>query len=277
MGPHPDLPWPVRVDHRVQETRDIFTLQLTLEDPGVRAAYRALPGQYNMLYLFGVGEVPISVVSSPEDGGPLEHTIRAVGRVTRGLERLRVGDRLGLRGPYGRGWPVDAARGRDVVVVTGGLGCAPVVAMIRYILDHREAHGSLTLLQGVKHSDDLIWRRQYRRWARQPQVQVLLASDQPGPQWPHSVGNVTVLLDRARIPPGALALLCGPEPMMKAVIPGLMQRGIAAEDIFLSIERNMQCGIGHCGHCQVGPHFICQDGPVFPYPGIADWIDREGF
>jgi NAD(P)H-flavin reductase len=274
---HPDLPWPARVEHRVQETRDIFSLQLALEEPELRAAYRALPGQYNMLYLFGVGEVPISVVSGPEDGGPLEHTIRAVGRVTRGLERLRVGDRLGLRGPYGRGWPVEAARGRDVVVVTGGLGCAPVVAMIRHILTHREAHGSLTLLQGVKHSDDLIWRRQYRQWARQPQVQVLLASDQPGPQWPHSVGNVTVLLDRARIPTGALALLCGPEPMMKAVIPGLMRRGISAEDIWLSIERNMQCGIGHCGHCQVGPHFICQDGPVFRYPDIADWIDREGF
>ncbi|MFP4160923.1 MAG: FAD/NAD(P)-binding protein [Ectothiorhodospira sp.] len=277
MGRPPDLPWPARVVSRVQETRDIFTLHLALEDPDVRTDYRVLPGQYNMLYLFGVGEVPISVVSSPEDGGPLEHTIRAVGRVTRGLERLRVGDRLGLRGPYGRGWPVDAARGRDVVVVTGGLGCAPVVAMIRHILDHREAHGFLTLLQGVKHSNDLIWRPQYRTWAQRPKVQVLLASDQPGPQWPHSVGNVTVLLDRAHIPPGALALLCGPEPMMKAVIPGLVQRGIAPEDLWLSIERNMQCGIGHCGHCQVGPHFICQDGPVFRYPDIADWIDREGF
>ncbi|MBK1672264.1 Ni/Fe hydrogenase subunit gamma [Ectothiorhodospira shaposhnikovii] len=277
MRSHPDLPLAARVVGRVQETRDIFSLRLALLDATERAGYRSVPGQYNMLYLFGVGEVPISIVSDPDDGGPLEHTIRAVGRVTHGLERLRVGDTLGLRGPYGRGWPLDAARGSDVIVVTGGLGCAPVISMVRHMLRHRETFGFITLLQGVKHAEDLIWRRQYQTWAALPDVQVLLASDQGGMQWPHAMGNVTTLLDQARIPADGIAMLCGPERMMKAVIPLLTDRGMDPFRIWLSIERNMQCGIGHCGHCQVGPHFICQDGPVFRYPDIADWIDREGF
>ena len=273
-----DLPWASRITSRVQETRDIFSVKLELVDPKIRDAYRSYPGQYNMLYLFGVGEVPISIVSDPEDNGPLEHTIRAVGRVTHGLERLRVGDTLGLRGPYGRGWPLQAAQGRNVVVISGGLGCAPVVSMIRYMLRRRDDHGQITILQGVKHSNDLIWRRQYQEWEQIRDVQVLLAADQGGPQWPFSVGNVTVLLEKANIPPeDTVAVLCGPEPMMKAAIPRLLERGVDPFHIWLSIERNMQCGIGHCGHCQVGPHFICQDGPVFRYPDIADWIDREGF
>jgi sulfhydrogenase subunit gamma (sulfur reductase) len=275
---NPDRPVEVEVVERVEETPSIYTLHLRFTDPEVAASYRLLPGQYNMLYLFGVGEVPISIVSDPDFEGPLEHTIRSVGRVTRGMERLKVGDRMGLRGPYGRGWPLDEAEGRDVVIVTGGLGCAPVVSMIRYVLQRRERFGRLVILQGVKHTDDLIWRRQYERWQQLPNTQVLLAADVGGPNWPYSVGKVTVLFNQAGIDPDrSIVMLCGPEPMMKASIDRLLALHVPAESMWLSIERNMQCGIGHCGHCQVGPYFVCQDGPVFHYPELRPWLGVTGF
>lgn len=276
--PNPDRPIPVEVIERITENPSIFTLHLRFTDPADAEAYQLQPGQYNMLYLYGVGEIPISIVSDPEHGGVLEHTIRTVGRVTQGMERLQVGDQLGLRGPYGQGWPLEAAEGQDVVIVTGGLGCAPVVSMIRYILRRRERFGRLTILQGVKHTDDLIWRKQYEAWKRLPNTQVLLAADVGGPNWPYSVGKVTVLFSQAGIDPQrSIVLLCGPEIMMKASIDRLLALKVPAEAIWLSIERNMQCGIGHCGHCQVGPYFVCQDGPVFHYPKLQSWLGVTGF
>ncbi|AGA33827.1 2-polyprenylphenol hydroxylase and related flavodoxin oxidoreductase [Thioalkalivibrio nitratireducens DSM 14787] len=275
---NPDRPFEVEVVERVEETPTIYTLHLRFTDPGIERSYRCQPGQFNMLYLYGVGEIPISIVSDPDSRGPVEHTIRSVGRVTRGMEMLRVGDRIGLRGPYGRGWPLQEAEGRDVVFVTGGLGCAPLVSLIRYVVERRERFGRIVILQGVKHSDDLIWRRQYERWQRLPDVQVLLASDVGGPNWPYSVGRVTVLFSQAAIDPDrSIVMLCGPEVMMKSSIERLLAIGVPPEVIWLSIERNMQCGIGHCGHCQLGPYFVCHDGPVFHYPALRPWLGVTGF
>lgn len=272
------IPQPVEIVERSVETPTIFSWRLRFIDPEATRLYRARPGQFNMLYLYGVGEVPISIVADPAENGDLEHTIRAVGRVTRGMALLRAGDYLGLRGPFGRGWPILEAEGKDVVIVTGGLGCAPVVAMIRYVLARRHAFGRLVILQGVKHTDDLIWRTQYERWQRLPNTQVLLAADVGGPNWPYSVGKVTVLLERAAIAPKkSIVLLCGPENMMKATIDRLIALGVAPEAIWLSVERNMQCGNGRCGHCQIGPWFVCRDGPVFPYPQLQPWLGVSGF
>ncbi len=166
------LPHSVEVVERIEESPGIFTLRLRFSDPAVHAAYSFEPGQFNMLYLPEVGEVPISIVSDPEDEHMVDHTIRAVGRVTRGLQALRAGDRLGLRGPYGKGWPLAEAEGREVAIITGGLGCAPVVAAINYILRRRERYGRLVIMQGVRHSDDLIWRERYNAWARLENVDV---------------------------------------------------------------------------------------------------------
>lgn len=276
---NPYLPWEAEVVERVQESRTIVTLRLRLTDPARAAAYRFSPGQFNMLYLYGGGEVPISIASDPDDaGGLLDHTIRAVGRITRALVRLGPGERLGIRGPYGRGWPLEAARGKDLVLVTGGLGCAPVVSVINYVLRRRADYGRLTILQGVKHADDLIWRSQYEDWMRLPDTQVLLAADVGGPHWPFSVGNVTVLFDQARLAPqNAVVMMCGPERMMQAASSELIRRGFAPEQIWVSMERNMQCAVRHCGHCQYGPHFVCSDGPVFNYTEIAAIFDKTGF
>ena len=276
-GMNPYLPREAEVVERIDESPTIFTLRLSLTDAQARAAYRFAPGQFNMVYLHGAGEVPISIVSDPEAAQLLDHTIRAVGRVTSGLAKLAAGDRLGIRGPFGSGWTLEQAQGRDVVVVTGGLGCAPVVAVINFIVARRERFGHLTIIQGVKHSDELIWRERYAHWASLPGVQVLLSADHGGPLWPWHVGRVTEVFDDAVIPRGAVAMLCGPEIMMQIAARQLAARGIDENDIYLSLERNMQCAVGHCGHCQFGPDFVCRQGPVFAYPRIKSLFSVKGF
>jgi sulfhydrogenase subunit gamma (sulfur reductase) len=273
----PYLPLEAEVLERVEESPTIFTLRLRLTDPRAHAAYRFSPGQFNMLSLYGVGEVPISIVSDPEDESMFDHTVRAIGRVTRGLARLRAGDRLGIRGPYGRGWPLAEARGQDIVIITGGLGCAPTVAAINYVLRRRAQYGRLTVIQGVKHSDDLLWRERYQAWARERDTQVLIAADRAGPVWPWHVGGVTELFSQAEIDASrALALLCGPEGLMLAAVRHLRGRGVAPEAIWLSMERSMHCAVGHCGHCQLGPLFVCRDGPVFRYADVGPYLDVRG-
>ena len=202
---------------RTQESPTIFTLRLCLDDPQAQAAYRFAPGQFNMLYLYGVGEAPISIMSDPEDRDGIGHTIRAQGRVTQGLAKLRPGDRLGLRGPFGRGWPLQETGGCDVVLLTGGLGCAPVVSVIHYVLKRRARFGRLVIIQGVKHAEDLIWRAQYDEWAKLPDTQVLVAASEGAPMWPWHVGRITDLFALARFNPAcAVAMMCGPEGMMHA-------------------------------------------------------------
>jgi sulfhydrogenase subunit gamma (sulfur reductase) len=273
----PSLPSVARVVERIQESPTIFTLRVRFTDPEQQTAYRFSPGQFNMLSLYGVGEVPISVVSDPDEEQLVDHTIRAVGRVTRGLAALRAGDRLGIRGPYGQGWPLAQAEGKDVAIISGGLGCAPTVAAINYILRRRERYGRLTLVQGVKHSDDLLWRERYETWATAPDTQVLIAANHAAPLWPWHVGPATELLDRFEIDPARmLAMLCGPEGMMLAGVARLRARGLPGEAIWLSMERNMQCAIGHCGHCQFGPKFVCVDGPVFRYSEIQQLLGVPG-
>jgi len=272
-----DCPAAAEVMERVTESRTIVTLRLRLTDPACHAAFRFAPGQFNMLGLFGAGEVPISIVSDPHEQAYIEHAIRAVGRVTHGLARLEAGAMLGLRGPFGRGWPLAEAQGKNVLIITGGLGCAPTVAVVNYILRRRAQFGRLTMIQGVKHSDDLLWRRRYELWEREPDTQVLIAADVAGPLWPWHVGRITELFDRARIDPErTFVMLCGPEGMMQIAIQHLLGRGVAAEAIWLSLERSMHCALGFCGHCQLGPKFVCRDGPVFCYNDVRDFFGRPG-
>ncbi|MFA7617476.1 MAG: FAD/NAD(P)-binding protein [Thiohalomonadaceae bacterium] len=263
------VPYEAEIVERIQESPSIFTLRLRFTEAAVQAAYRFAPGQFNMLYLFGVGEVPISIVSDPEDDHLFDHTIRSVGRVTRVMAALRPGERVGVRGPFGRGWPMAQAEGRDVVIVTGGLGCAPVMSVINYVLRRRERFGRLVIIQGVKHSDDLIWRERYEQWARLPDTQVFIAADQAGPGWPFREGLVTALLGEAELDTQhSCVMMCGPEGMMQAVARDLLARGFSERDLWLSMERNMHCGQGLCGHCQLGAKFVCKDGPVFSYDEI---------
>lgn len=276
--PNLSIPQKARVIDRIQEAPGIFTLNLRLDDDQAQADYRFAPGQFNMLYVYGVGEVPISISSDPDDAHVIGHTIRAQGRVTQALSRLQPGDTLGLRGSFGRGWPLDEMTGKDVVLVTGGLGCAPVVSVIHYLLRRREQIRRLVIIQGVKHADDLIWHEQYRKWAALPQTQVLLAASQASTLWPWHVGRPTELFTQADFAPAyAVALMCGPEGMMKTSAELLVQRGMPESRVFLSMERNMQCATGHCGHCQIGPLFVCRDGPVFGWSQMKPLLAHRGF
>ncbi|MEM5535653.1 FAD/NAD(P)-binding protein [Neptuniibacter pectenicola] len=270
-------PIAARVVEFIQESDAIFTLRLQLEDAAERARYQFMPGQFNMLYLFGVGEVPISIVSDPLDDDIIDHTVRVVGRVTRGLAQLKKGDRLGLRGPFGHGWPLALARDKDLLIVTGGLGCAPVVSAINYALKRPEHYRKLSIVQGVKHANDLIWQHRYDDWREREGVEVLLAADEAGPAWPFHVGRITELLDHVTTAyDNCVVMICGPEGLMQRAAELLLEKGVPPYSIYLSMERNMQCAVGHCGHCQLGADFICKDGPVFVYPDIRERLLQEG-
>ncbi|UCE90257.1 MAG: FAD/NAD(P)-binding protein [Pseudomonadota bacterium] len=271
------VPCRARIVRRIQESPTIFTLGIELLESNQRKRFSFTPGQFNMVYLYGAGEVPISIVSDPEDETMLDHTIRVVGRVTRGLALLKEGDEAGIRGPFGRGWPLDAVHGKDVLIITGGLGCAPVISVINYILRRRADYGRLTILQGVKHSEDLIWRQRYERWIEQPDIDVRLAADVGTGNWPWYIGRVTALLDGVEIDAQrTIVMMCGPELMMARAVGSLASKGIPGGAIWMSMERNMHCGNGLCGHCQLGPKFVCREGPVFQYPEIESLLAIRG-
>ena len=271
-------PLEARIIGKERESETIVTLVLCLTDPVAAEHYRFAPGQFNMLYVKGVGEIPVSIASDPDEPEAISHTIRAVGRVSTRLSELEPGERIGVRGPFGRGWPLEQLGGRDLIIVTGGLGCAPVAPVISYINERRQDFGRLAILHGVKHSGDLIWGGCYADWAAQADTQVLLSADRSEPSWAGTTGPVTRLFEQLTIPPaGAAAMICGPEPMQHACAEWLLANDMSAGEIWLSLERNMQCATGLCGHCQFGEHFICKDGPVFRYDVIRHLIGRPSF
>jgi NAD(P)H-flavin reductase len=274
---NPYVVHPATIVEKIREAEDINTYRLQLVDEQVRRQFRFNAGQFNMVYLFGVGEVAISIVSDPDEPQLLDHTIRTVGRITKAIAGLQPGDALGIRGPFGQGWPLEEARGRNVVIVTGGLGCAPVVGAIEYIFRRRAQYGSIKILHGVKTPHDLLYRERFDAWRRSPDTEVLLTSDQPDKTWSYHIGVVTELFELVSIDPAkSIVLMCGPEIMMRLGVPILVRRGIPATAMYVSLERHMECGIGLCGHCQMGPYFVCKDGPVMRYDRVAPWLGRVG-
>jgi NAD(P)H-flavin reductase len=272
--PDPMLPTPWVVQRVRRETADTYTLELA--GPRGAAGFAFAPGQFNMLYAFGVGEVPISISGDPERPETLMHTIRDVGSVTHAICGLKKGEALGVRGPYGTPWPVAEAAGSDVVVVAGGLGLAPLRPAIYHLLNHRADYGALELIYGARTPGDLLYRRELERWRGRFDIRVHVTVDSAGPDWRANVGVLTDLIARARFDPEhTLALVCGPGIMMRFTVRELLAQGLKPHRILVSMERNMKCGIGLCGHCQWGPFFICKDGPVFTFERIQDWFDRR--
>ncbi|MEO8048626.1 MAG: FAD/NAD(P)-binding protein [Nitrospirota bacterium] len=277
QGINPYLIHSATIMEKIREAEDIDTYRLRFVDAQVRRTYRFAAGQFNMVYLFGVGEVAISIVSDPDHPELLDHTIRVAGRVTKAIAELQPGDVLGIRGPFGTGWPLDEAQRKDVVIVTGGLGCAPVVGAIEYIFRRRDRFGAVKILHGVKTPHDLLYRERFDAWRRHPDTEVLLTSDQPDKTWHYHIGVVTELFEQVSMDPTkSIVLMCGPEIMMRLGVPILMRRGMSATAIYVSLERHMECGIGLCGHCQLGPYFLCKDGPVMRYDRVAPWLGRVG-
>lgn len=269
------IPAEYRVESVVRETHDTFTLGMTPAGAGERSGFA--PGQFSMLYVFGVGELPISISGDPEAPGKLVYTVRSVGPATKALVSSVPGDPVGVRGPYGTSWPLEAARGRDVLIVAGGIGLAPLRPVIYHVLRHRDDYVRLIVLYGARSPGDRLFRKELEAWNRQPDTHVLSTVDYGGATWRGRVGVVTTLFRYVRLHPDrTVAMICGPEIMMRYVIGELENnRGVPASNIYLSMERNMKCAIGFCGHCQFGPHFICKDGPVFPYDRLRSRMGQH--
>ncbi|MGP0628906.1 FAD/NAD(P)-binding protein [Nitrospina sp. 32_T5] len=263
----PMIPEPHRILRVQKETRDSFTLE-TQPVKGARR-FDFKPGQFNMLYVFGVGEVPISISGDPQKPDTLLHTIRAVGTVTRHLKKLRKGDVIGIRGPFGSHWPVAAAEGNDVVFIAGGIGLAPLRPAIYQVLARREKYGDVFILYGARTPADMIFRKELEAWRGRFDLEVDATVDTAQRGWLGNVGVVTQIVKKAKFDAHqTVAMICGPEVMMRFTVNELMDEGLSGDDIHLTMERNMKCAIGFCGHCQYGPDFVCLDGPVFPYQRI---------
>ena len=273
--PHNDAMTPQAFQVRAvsKETPDTFTLTLAPHNGDGAAPFR--PGQFSMLWSLGVGELPISISGDPLKEDRLVYTVRSVGQATHALVSQKVGSSVGVRGPYGQGWPVDEARGQDVIIVAGGIGLAPLRPVIYRVLANRDQYGRLVLLYGARNPRDLLFRKELASWSRHRDTQVLTTVDYGGLSWRGHVGVVTTLFKYARIhPERSIAMICGPEIMMRFVARDLETQGLAKKRIYVSMERNMKCGIGLCGHCQYGPYFICKDGPVFRYEQMQPLLEK---
>ena len=258
----PMRPEPYRVVRTRAETHDAFTLTLEPVREGARLTFEA--GQFNMLYAPGVGEAAISMSGPPGTVHRVVHTIRAVGRVTRTLQRLKRGAALGLRGPFGTAWPVSLAEGGDVVLVAGGVGLAPLRPVVYHVLEQRERFGRVCLLFGARTPRDILFAKEIETWRGRLDLEVEVTVDRAAAGWHGLVGVVPSLIPRARFDPAsAVAFVCGPEIMMHFTAGELAQRGVPSDRVWISMERNMRCGFGLCGHCQFGPFFVCKDGPKF--------------
>jgi NAD(P)H-flavin reductase len=265
----PMVPRVARVLRRHRDGPQVFTLDIELQE----AAPVFAPGQFNMLTAFGVGEVPISLSGDPADRGHLVHTIRAVGPVSAALTRLGPADLLGLRGPFGMGWPMAEAAGHDVVIVAGGLGLAPLRPALYRLLAERARYGKIALLYGARSPAEILFRNEIESWRRRLDIEIEVTVDHAGSDWRGHVGVVTTLIARADFDPlHAIALVCGPEVMMRFAIAALGEAGLADYAIYLSMERNMKCAVVFCGHCQFGTVFICRDGPVFRYDRVRSLL-----
>ncbi len=271
-------PFEATIKWMKKETRDTFTCSLKINNRDIQKAYRFLPGQFNMLYVPGIGEAPISISSSPVDHD-LMHTVRIAGNVTSALSRLRTGDVIGMRGPFGRGWPLGETEDRDLLIVAGGLGIAPLRSVARHILkipprrsERVSTRPRRVLLYGAKTPKDIIFRDEFPRYRNVFDVFLTVDRADPEEYWRGETGLVTKLFGAISLDPlRTVVFLCGPEIMMQTSVRELILRGVPGERIFVSMERSMNCGMGVCGHCFFGPKFVCKDGPVFRFSEI------EGF
>lgn len=276
-APSPVVPNSARIVEIKEEAYAIATYTLVFEDEALRKSFQFKPGQFNALYLAGIGEVPISLSSSHHEPEKLGHTIRYAGNVTRAISRLNNGDVIGLRGPYGNAWPLGRIRGDDLLIVTGGIGLAPLRPVIYAVIHDRAKFGRVYLLYGARTPADMLYMDEMDGW-RSHDIQTYTTVDRADPSWKGQVGVVPMLFYQIRLDPSKTTVLtCGPEIMMRFVVYEALARRVSKDRIFISMERNMKCSVGLCGHCQFGPFFVCKEGPVFSYAQVEPFFGVEDF
>jgi NAD(P)H-flavin reductase len=259
------------------EVDNISTVWLKFKDPALAKAYSFQPGQFNMLYLPGYGEAAISICSDTEKRETIGHTVRFAGNVTRAISRLKIGDPVGLRGPFGTHWPIEQLEGKDLILAAGGIGLPPLRPVIHHVLRNRAKYGKVILLYGARTPGDLLYTSQFDAW-RKSDINVQITVDRADDTWKGQVGVVSMLFYHFRLDQTKTAVLtCGPEIMIRFVVFEALARRVPTDQIFVSLERNMKCGQGSCGHCQLGPLFVCKDGPVFPFSAVEPYFSVEEF
>ena len=269
---NPLAPTRAIVEEKINEGTDVFSLKLSLHNGEL---FSATPGQFNMLGLPGIGEAAFSFSSLDSDGRKFTHTIRMAGNVVDAMAKLNTGDKLTFRGPYGNGWPLESAEGKNLIIVAGGIGLPPLRPVIYHVLRNRDKFKKVYLLYGAKTVGELLYKNELESWSKE--IPVLLSADKLTQASPLTIrqGVVTTLFDQLEISmEDTVTFTCGPQIMMKFVAAELILNGHKPDKIFISMERRMKCGIGHCGHCQFGPHFVCRDGPVFAYADIQNLFNR---
>jgi NAD(P)H-flavin reductase len=270
------MPVPVRIVGAKNENFNTSTIRFQIVDDYLREQYRFVPGQFNMIYVPGVGEAAISISSDCEDTAELSHTVRVVGSVTRAATAMREGDIVGLRGPFGLGWPMEKIDGHDLVIVTGGIGIAPLRPVIYWIRKHREKCGRVVILYGCRTPEDRLFVDELDEWMNEPALDLLVTVDNATPGWFGPVGVVTKLLGRVRVNAGnTIVMVCGPRMLNRVAAWNFLQLHVPAEQVYVSLERNMNCGFGRCGHCQYGDKFVCRDGPVFRFADVSHIFATE--
>ena len=267
------IPEPFIITKKKKESKDTFTFELFSES---LKNFVFKPGQFNMLYLFGIGEVPVSISGHPENTEKLIHTIRNVGIVTNGMSKLKKGDVIGVRGPFGSEWPVETAKGKDVIIVAGGLGLAPLRPAIYQILSNRELYEKVIILYGAREPENIIFEKEIHKWRSSFDIDVRVTVDHAINVWHGEVGVITSLIKKSSFNvDNSISMVCGPELMMRFSAIELENKGVNSKNIFISMERNMKCAIGFCGHCQYGPKFICKDGAVFCYEELKYLLNKR--
>lgn len=260
-----------------KQTADTYTFTLEFKKKEDKDLYSFLPGQFNMLTLPGIGESAISISSDSANKNTIDHTVRKVGSATGVLFNYKEGDILGIRGAYGSAWPMDKAVGKDVIIIAGGVGLAPVRPAIMHIFNNRKKYGKFKIISGARSCDNMLFTKEFSSWQdKKNEVELILTVDKvnEGEKWEHNVGVVTTCFDKACLTASnSIVITCGPEIMMKFVVKELLKKGFREDQVYVSLERRMQCGVGRCGHCQIGKYFVCKDGPVFSYDQVKGLPD----
>ncbi len=266
LAHNPYRPWPARITSIIDLTEKEKLFEIRLIDDRVREAFDFHSGQFVEVSIFGVGEAPISISSAPSKQGFVELCVRKTGDVTRVLHEKQCGDIIGIRGPFGRGFPFEEMRGHDILLVAGGLGIAPLKSLINHIHDDRHEFGKVTILYGAKNPSEILFRQQFEMWKHREDFDLVMTVDEPDDTWKFEVGRVTKLFETVDVDPAVTyGAICGPPVMYRFVIDEMRKKGVNVDRIYVSFERRMKCGIGKCGHCGVGHQYACIDGPVFNY------------
>jgi NAD(P)H-flavin reductase len=273
----PMLPFWAEIRQINREAPGVSTYWLEFLDPDLQKGFHFKAGQFNMVLVPGLGEAAISISSDVEDTRRIGHTIRSVGNVTSAISRMSVGDVLGIRGPFGSWWKLEEFIGKDIVIAAGGIGLPPIRPVLYYIQHHRHEFGKVIVLYGARTPNDLQFTAEYQHW-QDANIEINVTVDRGDDAWQGRVGVVPILFYHTRIDPrNTVILTCGPEIMIRFVIFEALARRVPPERIFVSLERNMKCGLGSCGHCQVGPFFVCKDGPVFSFDKLQPYVNVEEF